>query len=238
MACLLCRGFISVAEGDRARYVLNLKLWKDSKYDWLVVPWLSHNKHINLKQPLQLHWFTNTRFVDHMHSEHEVKHEPEVILAVSVNWKSQLMEMFGGLHLLYKLGTGFDSKRETLPDQDRSRQVWFSTRDIRHHLIIWSSDYLIIIWSSSDHLIIIWSSDYLIIWPSDQLIIWSLGWKQLGEVGLLISVLHFWIVLRRPQQGGYPVAEQCTQNSSWHIASDKVSYLGLSPNWDQISEMV
>jgi len=42
VACLLCRGFISVAEGDRAR------------------------------------------FVDHMHSEHEVKHEPEVILAVSV----------------------------------------------------------------------------------------------------------------------------------------------------------
>jgi len=39
---LLCRGFISVAEGDRAR------------------------------------------FVDHMHSEHEVKHEPEVVLAVSV----------------------------------------------------------------------------------------------------------------------------------------------------------
>ena len=26
-----------------------------------------------------------TRFVDHMHSEHEVKHEPEVILAVSVS---------------------------------------------------------------------------------------------------------------------------------------------------------
>ena len=25
------------------------------------------------------------RFVDHMHSEHEVKHEPEVVLAVSVN---------------------------------------------------------------------------------------------------------------------------------------------------------
>merc|ERR1719187_1030024 len=42
VACLLCRGFISVADGDRAR------------------------------------------FVDHMHSEHEVKHEPEVVLAVSV----------------------------------------------------------------------------------------------------------------------------------------------------------
>ena len=27
-----------------------------------------------------------TRFVDHMHSEHEVKHEPEVILAVSVSY--------------------------------------------------------------------------------------------------------------------------------------------------------
>lgn len=42
VSCLLCRGFISVADGDRAR------------------------------------------FVDHMHSEHEVKHEPEVVLAVSV----------------------------------------------------------------------------------------------------------------------------------------------------------
>ena len=29
------------------------------------------------------------RFVDHMHSEHEVKHEPEVVLAVSVNLTSE-----------------------------------------------------------------------------------------------------------------------------------------------------
>ena len=50
-----------MAEGDRARFV---KLTKNNG-----------NSIVS----------KTNRFVDHMHSEHEVKHEPEVVLAVSVN---------------------------------------------------------------------------------------------------------------------------------------------------------
>ena len=88
-----------------------------------------------------------TRFVDHMHSEHEVKHEPEVILAVSVSYldfvcgpcdlKGTRLSFESSQDLVTFLSyclsllscqfsvSGVNPTRKTVPHQDCSCQVCF-----------------------------------------------------------------------------------------------------------------